>query len=668
MATGDLIKLGTLYMDSTKIKRPQNPWWSGSRPYSGAGSGDIQRFKSGSSLEIRDTDSDDDYKMQWIEINDKGKTFYVADRVWITKITHMRLEFLDLLEGKKVVIDGREYLLRTLTGGKVPRTGDSTNTTSGGILPNEWDNWIVNEKNLPGLPKPSVEDFEFSSYGKESVVKGPHNSLWNWAYIQSWCQEYYGSSYTEAVNRGSNSARAWRRDHGQTTGHDGIGWRPVLEVLNAAPTLILRTENNETLYENDSFVISGTAIDTDVGDTVTVKYQINNGTVRTLSTAISNGASLPFNKNLTFKNKRLYDGSTIVSDELNGGTQHTLKVWAEDNNGAKSSVQSRTFQVVPNRPPTITLSTENYQTLYERDKLLIYGSTKDVDNGDSVTVRYQINSGTVRNLHSTISDGAASIPFSKELTYSDGVLKDGTTVLTSALDEGSPHTLSVWSEDGNGGKSAVQSRTFHVVPNRPPVVSVNPIAYKSDLIPSETIEITGNVSDLDDNDVTVTFAINDGPTQSVREGAPGPFSFNIMLKDLDVGSNRITIKAKDIYQAEVVKIVTINKTHDAVPINQAVALYKVNPPSGDAQKILLWIERQLGDLAVTAEVSMTNEGEPENFVLIERTNSELKGILQEDEFAYDAHETKTNIIIKIVYNRNDAESQETIKKISGVLS
>lgn len=653
MQTGDIVKIGTLSINGVKQRRDALPV-----PYSDPKPNDDYGYDE---IQILDTDADDDYALEFVAIVEDGKRLLIAKKPFVGRgsrgINYKRINS-NRLSGQKT-IDGKLFKLRLLTGGSRYRIPDPKDPMKGDVdgggaspIDNEWDRWLANDAQHPNLPTGlAARDF------------------WGWSGVSSWCEEVFAPDRNRDlyVSRGWSGSRGeyWTRAY--YTPYD-VAWRPVLELVNADPAITVNVENNKTLYENNTISVNGFVGDADIGDTVTVKYQIDNGAVRALSTAVSNGLDLPFNKSLTFRNKRLFDGVTAVSDELNGGIHHTLKVWAEDDKGGKSAVQTRTFQVVPNRVPTLTLNTESNKTLYERDKFLIYGSAKDADSGDTVTVKFQINSGTVRNLHSSFSDGSTNIPFSKQLTYSDGVLKDGSTHLTGVLDKGTPHTLSVWSEDGNGGKSAVQTRTFNVVPNRPPTISVNPIAPKSDLINSEVIEISGNVSDLDDNNVTMTFAINDGATQQLYSGKPSAWSFNVAVKDLEVGANRITIKARDVYQAESVKVVTITKKHDAVPVNQAVALYKINPPAGNAQKILLWIERQLGDLAVTAEVSMTNDGETENFAPLPLTNSELKGVLQEDEFAYQVASAKTNIILKVVYSRTDPRAEAAIKRISGVLA
>lgn len=368
------------------------------------------------------------------------------------------MTYQGFVAGKEITVDGERYKIRLINGGNQPKS--EVDRHMGGLPNNnEWDRWIVNNDNISGLPIPTPGDLKANASASDSA----HNVFWNWRGVSHITSE--PTSNGRVVYRGDNSAS----NFAMSSDFGAQGFRPVLEVLNTSPTLTLNTSNNKTLYEKDSFLIDGITTDTDLGDVVTVKYQIN--------------------------------------------------------------------------------------------------------------------SGTVRNLHSSISNGATPIPFTKNLTYSEGVLKDGNAALTSVLSKDSPHVISVWSEDGNGGKSAVETRTFYVVPNRPPTITVDPIASKSDLINSNVINVSGNVGDLDSNAVVVTFQINDDEPQEVHNGAPGIFSFNIVLKDLRNGSNTVIVKAVDTYDASISKVLTIKKKHNAVPIDQAIALYKITPPTGSAQKI-----------------------------------------------------------------------------------
>lgn len=325
-------------------------------------------------------------------------------------------------------------------------------------------------------------------------------------------------------------------------------------------------------------------------------------------------------------------------------------------------------QVIYNNAPNIALGTSTgNQTLYENSTLTLAGNTTDVDIDDVVTIKYQIDSGAVRNLHSAVSNGVDPIAFTKELKYEGGVLKDGNTAITSTLDKDLPHTVSIWAEDQNGGKSAIVTRTFFVVPNRPPQISIDPIATQTDLINSNVINVSGVVTDLDKNDVTVTFSINGGEEQQVYQGPPSAFTFNVLLANLKVGANTVIIKATDTYNTSGTKTLTINKAHNAVPVNKAVARYEIVAPTGTARSVLLWVTRTLGNLNIDASISLTNANEAENYVYLAPTNTGVINGMREDEFAYQGTSDKEKIILKITYNRTDANVIDTIKQISGVL-
>lgn len=164
-------------------------------------------------------------------------------------------------------------------------------------------------------------------------------------------------------------------------------------IWNAAPVPTITTENNKTLYENDTIVIDGNAIDSDNGDVVIVKASINGGTARVLQTAVSNGSTpIVFNKTYTFKGGKLYDNETLLTDTLAAGTAHILKVWAEDDKGNKSAEIIRTFYTVPNRAPVLVVDAVTPSGTIDNDKFSITGSTTDPD-GNDVTVVYRINSG-----------------------------------------------------------------------------------------------------------------------------------------------------------------------------------------------------------------------------------------------------------------------------------
>lgn len=537
MATGDLIKLGTLYLGGTKRNRPTNP----------ISGGNSHAFSAGHVIEIRNTESADADKMQWREVNDGGKKYLVGDRVPIHSVSWDDLHAQSLIFGKVIKIDGQDYKLRSLTGGEEKREGGVGSSYAGGKLPNEWDRWIVNEAGLPGLPIPNATDLAGANQA------GAHNQMWNWHEMRSWAQETYLHSGSLRANRGNNSARNWNYNTSSSR-NANIGFRPVLEVLNSAPTISVVTSNDRTLYESDAYAISGTATDTDAGDVVMVKYKINNGTARTIASPVSTGAEFPFNRSLTFKEGKLFDGATAV---------------------------------------------------------------------------------------------------------------------TSALSEGTQHVLTVWAEDDKGGKSAEQTRTFYVVPNRPPTLSVDPITHKTDMIDSDSFEIKGTVNNPDANGVKVHYKIGNSAFNEVytSEGAGGEFSFRVTLSQLTVGPNSLTVRATDHFGAVDTKTITITKAGNVIPLKTAVTRYKLTPPNGTAKGVLLWIERETGDLVVDAEISMTAAGEPENFQpMTKSATAFVRESIEEDEFTFDAAADKSNIILKITQTRTSTASEKGITLITGVFA
>lgn len=117
-----------------------------------------------------------------------------------------------------------------------------------------------------------------------------------------------------------------------------------------------------------------------------------------------------------------------------------------------------------NNTPTLTLTNPaDNLVLSEGNTLSVQGSATDTNNGDTVTIKYKINSGVERSLHSAVSDGVNPISFSKGLTFSGDRLYDGATDVSGLLTEVTTHTLTVWADDGQGGVSVVETRSFTVV-------------------------------------------------------------------------------------------------------------------------------------------------------------------------------------------------------------
>lgn len=220
----------------------------------------------------------------------------------------------------------------------------------------------------------------------------------------------------------------------QTSASSGQSMVVFLEpITNNPPTLTLTSPtDNQTLSEGSTYTLAGTASDPDNGNAVTVKYSLNGGTARNITSAISDGASpIPFSKVLTFQNGRLYDGGTDVSGPLAENTTYTVSVYAVDDRGGTSPSYTRSFKVVLNRPPAINLDpyNANQTGLSELETLTFTGTVTDPD-GDNVNLTVSFNGGAPQTLKSGVPSGTTF-----EYPVPVASLKNGTnTVVFTATD------------------------------------------------------------------------------------------------------------------------------------------------------------------------------------------------------------------------------------------
>lgn len=232
MANGTIHKLGTLYVNGTKEALPTKPWRTGSAPTGQSSAGNICDYGASSSktVEIKDTDSDSAYQLQWVEVNDGEDQILICDRNILVNISRDRLNALGFCKakgsGKTITIDGAEYELFMLTGG----TTSSAETSNGAN--DEWNRYIANLGSFEGLPTPTSEDLDNSLATADYT--SAHGGLWHWAGCYSWCRDFYDG--TSSVVRGFSGARGWGWSYSYYD-LDICGWRPALRVLNTAPSV-----------------------------------------------------------------------------------------------------------------------------------------------------------------------------------------------------------------------------------------------------------------------------------------------------------------------------------------------------------------------------------------------------------------------------------------------
>lgn len=368
---------------------------------------------------------------------------------------------------------------------------------------------------------------------------------------------------------------------------------------------------------------------------------------------------LPYNNTLT-RSLTITTDKTFKTLELRVRAKNTSNVYSD-------YVYSEPFEIEHNVVPIVSLTGpgEN-STLYENDTLTIAGTAYDADPDQAVTVYYQINAEPRKVLTTNLS--MVQIALSKQLTFKAGKIYDGETVLTDTLAAGIEHKLKVWAVDSENASSLIVERTFFVVPNRAPLLSLDAVV-PSGVVNVDKFKISGTASDEDANStVKVTRKINGGDPVEIYSGSGGEWEFEISLSQLIVGENTIVIEVIDNYGAKTSKTIKLKKNEIKTPILHAVARYKITPPAGSAKGVLLFIERDEG-MDLTVELSMTLVGEQEQYETLTANNTApmpTNGIV-EDTFYFETTEPKDNIILKISTTRPDAAINYKIHLISGAV-
>jgi len=127
--SGDIVKLGTVYMNNAKVLNPSNPIIGGN----------VTTY-AGGNIEIRDTDTDDAYKIRWVYVKDGGKNLLIADRNLIMNVSWDTLDSQSLVIGKNILVNSGSYNVRLMTGGQVATNGSVGNFMASAT--NEWDRII----------------------------------------------------------------------------------------------------------------------------------------------------------------------------------------------------------------------------------------------------------------------------------------------------------------------------------------------------------------------------------------------------------------------------------------------------------------------------------------------------------------------------------------------
>lgn len=165
------------------------------------------------SLSIGDSGTDEDYMLQWVEVNDGGENYFIADRN-LAKSSAAKLNYyfagfdsINKSNSKLITIDYHEFELFMMTGvSKASSSYFSYDKDS------EWGRWIGNSANLTGL---STDD-----------------SLWHWSSLESFCQQTdtaikFDNVYAEMPIIGKSNFSTVSHTYNTSP----YGWRPALRLI-----------------------------------------------------------------------------------------------------------------------------------------------------------------------------------------------------------------------------------------------------------------------------------------------------------------------------------------------------------------------------------------------------------------------------------------------------
>jgi hypothetical protein len=227
--------LGGLACDGRSLPRPTRPWLvdlAVLKPFDFVPAGDIAAFEPKpyfAKWRFIDTPAQDSDRLIWNEIETgDGQRLLICDRVILVRVSWDDLDAAGYVGGRDVTIDGRRLRCRLMSGGAAFRIGQDG--FAGGAPANEWDDIVGGDAPVEGIAPPRRRSAADTL--DPQALADPHNRIWNWFGAVSWTREPYGPDAQLRVCRGFHAAHYFylnTRSHR----HEDIGWRPVLEEIDA---------------------------------------------------------------------------------------------------------------------------------------------------------------------------------------------------------------------------------------------------------------------------------------------------------------------------------------------------------------------------------------------------------------------------------------------------
>ena len=464
-----------------------------------------------------DTPSADANKLQWVKIKDGDKTLLICDRVILVSVSWDDLNGQGYVTGKTITIDGAKYKCRLLTGGSNRRNNDWY--AGGTPTNNEWDRFITREEVITGLPAPVSSDLDTNLNTTDH--NSPHNQLWHWAGVYSWCQETWAENALSRAVRGYNSARYW--NSGTCTLHARVGFRPVLEILNTDP--LISDSDRDLGDKNSNFTITYTVDDADSGDVLTATESLDGQTTKSFAPT-----------------RNLVNTISVDVDSLSLG-KHTVKVVVSDGQGG-TATRTWTFTRT-NSAPTISGSDGN---LGDKNLGFTYAYTIDDADGDTLTVVEELNDETIRTINNAPKGEELTVTITSEKLY--------------ALGLNSVNTLKITVTDGKGG-TAYRRVTFKRT-NSAPTISGQDKALG---LKNGSFAENYTVSDVEGDNVVVTEFVDDVQIRSYQATLGQQETIELTREkwlSLTNGQHQLRIEAVDGNFATSVRVFSFSKKETVI--------------------------------------------------------------------------------------------------------
>ena len=466
-----------------------------------------------------DTPSADANKLQWVKIKDGDKTLLICDRVILVSVSWDDLNGQGYVTGKTITIDGAKYKCRLLTGGSNRRNNDWY--AGGTPTNNEWDRFITREEVITGLPAPVSSDLDTNLNTTDH--NSPHNQLWHWAGVYSWCQETWAENASVRAVRGYASARYWSDKYTATRSGPNVGFRPVLEILNTDP--LISDSDRDLGDKNSNFTITYTVDDADSGDVLTATESLDGQTTKSFAPT-----------------RNLVNTISVDVDSLSLG-KHTVKVVVSDGQGG-TATRTWTFTRT-NSAPTISGSDGN---LGDKNLGFTYAYTIDDADGDTLTVVEELNDETIRTINNAPKGEELTVTITSEKLY--------------ALGLNSVNTLKITVTDGKGG-TAYRRVTFKRT-NSAPTISGQDKALG---LKNGSFAENYTVSDVEGDNVVVTEFVDDVQIRSYQATLGQQETIELTREkwlSLTNGQHQLRIEAVDGNFATSVRVFSFSKKETVI--------------------------------------------------------------------------------------------------------